>query len=181
MSKLTAKQEMFCREYLIDLNGTQAAIRAGYSKRTARQAATENLAKPAVAARLKDLMAAREERTQVTSDDVLKILYEDATADLAELFDDGGQIKPIHEWPLVFRRGLVAGIDNEEIFGGSGKERVSIGNLVKVKLADRTRIKELLGKHQGVGAFIEKHDHTSSDGSMTPTAIERVIVYPEGD
>jgi phage terminase small subunit len=46
--KLTAKQEMFCREYLIDLNGTQAAIRAGYSENAANEIAAENLAKPSI-------------------------------------------------------------------------------------------------------------------------------------
>ena len=48
MAKLTAKQKRFCDEYLIDLNATQAAIRAGYSKKTARAIANENLTKPAI-------------------------------------------------------------------------------------------------------------------------------------
>ena len=55
MAKLTNKQEAFCIEYMKDSNGTQAAIRAGYSKNSARQIAEENLSKPDIAARIKDL------------------------------------------------------------------------------------------------------------------------------
>lgn len=69
--KLTRKQEAFVREYLIDLNGTQAAIRAGYSKRTAHKIATENLHKPAITAALQKKMDKRAEKTEISSDFVL--------------------------------------------------------------------------------------------------------------
>jgi phage terminase small subunit len=76
MPKLTPKQEAFCQEYLVDLNATQAAIRAGYSEKTARQIADENLSKPYLAARVQELMAARAERTQLSADWVLDRLKE---------------------------------------------------------------------------------------------------------
>lgn len=72
MAKLTAKQEMFCKEYLIDLNATQAAIRAGYSEKTATVTGCENLTKPNVAARVQELMSARSEKTGITAEWVLK-------------------------------------------------------------------------------------------------------------
>lgn len=56
---LTDKQEMFCREYLIDLNATQAAIRAGYSGKTANRTASENLSKPDIQSRIAELKAQR--------------------------------------------------------------------------------------------------------------------------
>ena len=69
--KLTDKQEMFCLEYLKDLNGTQAAIRAGYSEDSARQIATENLSKPSIENRLQQLMAERVKRVEIDADYVL--------------------------------------------------------------------------------------------------------------
>lgn len=76
MSKLTDKQEKFCQEYLIDLNATQAAIRAGYSKKTANEQGAQNLAKLSVQARLKELQSARQERTEITQDYVLKTIVD---------------------------------------------------------------------------------------------------------
>lgn len=69
---LTAKQEQFCKEYLIDLNATQAAIRAGYSKNCADVIGCENLAKPSIQERLAELTAERNERVQVDADWVLQ-------------------------------------------------------------------------------------------------------------
>jgi phage terminase small subunit len=70
-NKLTAKQEAFCREYLIDLNATQAAIRAGYSENTACAIGTENLRKPNVAGYIANLKGERSERTKIDADWVL--------------------------------------------------------------------------------------------------------------
>ena len=67
---------MFCEEYLIDLNATQAAIRAGYSKKTASVTACENLTKPNVQEYLQELQAARSERTEITADYVLNTIKE---------------------------------------------------------------------------------------------------------
>lgn len=69
--KLSPKMKMFCEEYLIDLNGAQAAIRAGYSKHTAKEIASQNLTKPAVMKYLQSRINKRSERTQVTADYVL--------------------------------------------------------------------------------------------------------------
>lgn len=72
MSKLTAKQQRFCDEYLIDLNATQAAIRAGYSKKTARQTATENLSKPYIKDYIDKRLAEKESELIAKQDEVLK-------------------------------------------------------------------------------------------------------------
>lgn len=69
---LTPKQQMFVREYLVDLNGTQAAIRAGYSARTANEQAAGLLAKPSIAEAVQAGMDERVERTQITADYVLQ-------------------------------------------------------------------------------------------------------------
>lgn len=69
---LTAKQEAFCQEYLKDFNATQAAIRAGYSKHTAKDIGCENLAKPNIADYIKQLNTDRKERVEIDADWVLK-------------------------------------------------------------------------------------------------------------
>lgn len=71
-TKLTPKQEKFCQEYLIDLNGTQAAIRAGYSLKTSGQIAEENLKKPEIQDRLRELRQPLQEATKLTQEWVLR-------------------------------------------------------------------------------------------------------------
>ena len=73
---MTDKQEAFCREYLIDLNATQAAIRAGYSKDTAYSIGNENLTKPEIRTRIGEMMDERSKRTLVDADFVVKNLIE---------------------------------------------------------------------------------------------------------
>lgn len=74
MARMTAKQKMFCDEYLIDLNATQAAIRAGYSKKTARKIGQENLTKPDIKQYIEQRMAEKESRLIADQDEVLKYL-----------------------------------------------------------------------------------------------------------
>lgn len=71
MSKLSKKQEMFCKEYIIDLNGKQAAIRAGYSELASKQIASENMSKPYLKEYIQELMREREESTKYKANDVL--------------------------------------------------------------------------------------------------------------
>ena len=74
VAKLTAKQQRFCDEYLIDLNATQAAIRAGYSKNAARQIGTENMSKPSIREYIEERMAEKEKSLIADQDEVLKYL-----------------------------------------------------------------------------------------------------------
>ncbi|MFC1739631.1 terminase small subunit [Planctomycetota bacterium] len=67
-TELTPKQKSFCEEYLVDMNGTQAAIRAGYSKHTATVIAYENLIKPYVRSYVQKLIAERSTRSEITAD-----------------------------------------------------------------------------------------------------------------
>ena len=82
--KLTAKQKAFVDEYLIDLNATQAAIRAGYSKKTARQIGEKNLSRPYIQAALEKRMKARQKRTEITQDQVITELAKIAFANGAD-------------------------------------------------------------------------------------------------
>lgn len=75
MAKLSAKQEQFCREYLVDLNATQAAIRAGYSPKTAQEQASRLLSNVMVAARVAELKQNRIEKVSRTAQDALNDLF----------------------------------------------------------------------------------------------------------
>ncbi|HDS6402387.1 TPA: terminase small subunit [Morganella morganii subsp. morganii] len=149
---LTDKQEMFCREYLIDLNATQAAIRAGYSEKTANRTASENLSKPDIQIRISELMKERSDRLQIDADYVLNRLVEIDQMDVLDILHDDGGIKPIHEWPKVWRTSL-SGMDLAEMFESKDGERDLVGIMKKIKWPDKVKNLELLGKHISVQAF----------------------------
>lgn len=73
---LNEKQKQFCNEYLIDFNGTQAAIRAGYSEKTANRIASENLSKLDIQQYLKELIENRNERVKISQDEVIRDIIE---------------------------------------------------------------------------------------------------------
>jgi len=158
---MTPKQAAFVREYLIDLNAAAAARRAGYSERTARQMGDENLSKPDIAAAIAAAQAERAERTKVDSDWVLKRLADEADADLADIYDEIGNLKPIHQWPLIWRQGLVQGVETvTERVGEDADGNPEYAQVKKVKLSDRIKRVDLIGKHVDVQAFKEKVDVT---------------------
>ena len=162
MAELNQRQEMFCREYIKDLNGTQAAIRAGYSKKTADRMAYELLKKPEIQAFVLQSKAERVDAVKVDANYVLKRLIEIDEMDVADILDDGGDFLPIRKWPKTWRTTL-SGLDIAIINSGDTEAIIK-----KIKWPDKVKNLELLGKHIGVGAFTEKVDHTSSDGSMSP-------------
>lgn len=84
---MTAKQKQFVEEYLVDMNATQAAKRAGYSEDTAYSIGFENLKKPEIQEAIAELRAERSKRLEVTADDVLRQLWAVATADPNELIE----------------------------------------------------------------------------------------------
>ncbi len=154
---MTPKAERFVQEYLIDLNATQAAIRAGYSARTANEQASRLLTNVSVRSAVEAAKKARAEKTGIDAEWVLRRLHDDATADLADLYDESGNLKAIHDWPKVWRTGLVAGIETAQERDGSDAEGNPVYATVrKVKLSDRVRMVELIGKHVDVAAFKEQ-------------------------
>lgn len=164
MADLTAKQQRFVEEYLIDLNATQAAIRAGYSADTAKSIGSENLTKPDVQEAIAQAQSERSERTKIDADWLLKRLADEADADVADLYADDGSLLPVKKWPLVWRTGLVAGLDVEDV----KDEGRTIGTVRKIKLSDRIKRLELIGKHINVQAFREQV-HATGGISLTVT------------
>lgn len=159
---LTAKQQRFVSEFLLDLNGTQAAIRAGYSPRSAQEQASQMLARADIKAAVDAAKLKRSAELEIDAAWVLKRLAVEAEADLADIFNDNGDLKQVEEWPLIWRQGLVAGVEIEALFEGMGEDRIQIGHVKKIRLSDRLRRLELIGKHVCVNAFQE----TVSVGSL---------------
>lgn len=160
---MTPKQAAFVREYLVDLNATQAAIRAGYSERTARKIGHENLTKPDIATAIAAAKAERSERTKVDADWLLLRLAEEADADVADIYDEHGNLRPVIEWPMIWRKGLVAGVETvREKVGEDEHGNPEYATVQKVKLSDRIKRLELIGKHIDVQAFKERVEHTGA-------------------
>ncbi len=150
---LTPKQQRFVEEYTLDLNATQAAIRAGYSPNSVNQAASHLMANVNVKAAIDAAIAARSARTEIDAEWVLRRLVAEADADLADLFDkETGGLKPVHEWPEIWRQGLVKGVELEAVDRGDGMT----AHVKRVRLSDRVRRLELIGKHVRVNAFQEQ-------------------------
>ena len=104
MANLTPKQQRFVEEYLIDLNATQAAIRAGYSEKTAKVIAAQNLSKLNVQEAIEEAQSKRTEQTQIDSAYVLKRLVEIDQMDVLDIMDDDGNVKPLRDWPKIWRQ-----------------------------------------------------------------------------
>lgn len=157
MTALPPKKERFCQEYLIDLCGKDAAIRAGYSERTAVSKAAHLLTEPAIAARVKELMDARAARVNVDQDQVLRELARIGYSDIRQLFDpETGKLLGPEKWPEDLAR-AIASIEVDELFDFDNGRKVQIGYTKKVKFWPKVQALELIGRHQGM--FVQKHKH----------------------
>lgn len=145
---LTAKQQRFVVEFLIDLNATQAAIRAKYAAKGAKDQAWQLMQRPEILAAIEQAKTERNKRVQVDADYVLQRLTAIDQMDLAEIHGDDGKLLPIKQWPLVWRQ-MVKEVDMK-----TGK----------VKFHDKLRALELIGKHVDVNAFRE---NVAVDVSLT--------------
>ena len=160
MSNLNTKQEAFCREYIIDLNATQAAIRAGYSERTANRTASEIMSKPDIQSFIADLMTKRNKAVEVDANYVLNRLVEIDQMDVADILAEDGSLKPIKDWPRVWRTTL-SGLDVITVF--NSEEATTESVLKKIKWPDKVKNLELLGKHVNVNAFAEKKQEGAAE------------------
>ncbi len=143
MAKLTAKQKRFCNEYLIDLNATQAAIRAGYSVYSAKVIGCENLTKPNVKSYLDRRMAKREIRTEISQDKVLNELAKIGFANI----DDYVVVDSSSGYDKVIIKDT-KDIPNDKISAISSIKQGANG--VEVKLHDKVRALENIGRHLGM-------------------------------
>ena len=136
MAKMTAKQQRFCDEYLIDLNATQAAIRAGYSEKTAAVIATENLRKPNIRDYIEKRMAEKEEALIAKQDEVMKYLTAVMRRELSEYV----VVTTMEE------RSYYTPDDNGTMRKQTEKRETPQIVEIPARLADANKAAELLGK-----------------------------------
>jgi phage terminase small subunit len=141
-AKLTEKQQRFVDEYLIDLNATQAAIRAGYSVKTANEQGSQNLAKLSIQQAIAEQMAERSKRTGINQDRVVLELAKIALVKMTDIVDSQGRIKSDAS-PDDLACIESVKYKESESDTGSSVER-------EVKIASKLKALELLGRHLGM-------------------------------
>ena len=164
MPELNEKQRLFCEEYVVDRNATKAAIRAGYSEKTAYSQGQRLLKHVEVKSLLTKAIEERSERTKIDADWVLTRLANEADADIADIYSEDGGLKPVHEWPKIWRQGLVSGIDSHQEYDYVDGQKVPAGVVQKIRISDRVKRIELIGKHVSVQAF---KDQLETKGQTT--------------
>ena len=142
MAKLTDKQQCFVDEYLIDLNATQAAIRAGYSAKTADQQGSRMLANVKVKQAVAEKQAQRSKRTGVNQDRVVLELAKVAFAKMTDIVDSNGRIKEDASPDDLACIESIKYKESDNEYGGSVER--------EVKVASKLKALELLGKHLGM-------------------------------
>lgn len=153
MKHLTPKQSQFVDEYLIDLCATQAAIRAGYSRRTASEIGRENLGKPEIAAAVQQGMRMRAERTAVTQERVIAELAAVAFANIGDMLDENGSVKPLARMPL-HASAAIASFDEADVVA---KGR-AVGKRRRVRLHDKLAALTLLARYLGMDGKTKQND-----------------------
>ena len=154
--KLTPKQSRFVAEYLIDLNATQAAIRAGYSQKTAQRIGSENLSKllvqNAIAAALQD----QEKRTRITADQTLHETACIAFSDIRKIYDGNGHLKKIEDIEADTRVAIASIETTRNIVDGR------VGEVTKIRLWNKLDALGKLGKHFKL--FTDRMELTGKEG-----------------
>lgn len=136
MKNLTPKQVLFCKEYLVDKNATQAALRAGYSPRTAEAIGRENIHKPTIANRIQKELDRQAVRIECSADKVIQEICKLAFVNAEELLDEYGKPKNIEQMP----KNLTACISSLDFDAMTGK-------VTKIRLWDKKGALEMLARH----------------------------------
>lgn len=177
-SQLKPKQLLFCKEYLIDFNGTQAAIRAGYSSKCAQQIATENLSKPFIREQIQKEFDKRADRIERTGDDVVRILWKMAELDLADYITvaEGGEVQAIafDELPDGASKLISKIKEMRTITESKDGDRLTEQNNLEYVLPEKTKCLELLGRHYGLFNDKLKHEVGDDLAEVLLAAQERV-------
>jgi phage terminase small subunit len=156
---LTPKQERFVAEYLIDLNATQAAIRAGYSEKTAAAIGSENLTKPEIAAAIADGRAKLASKAEVTAERVISELAKLGFANMADYMRAATNGDPYFDFAGLTRDQAAAlqEVTVEDFVDGRGDDARDVKR-VRFKLADKRAALVDLGRHLGI--FKDKVEHS---------------------
>jgi phage terminase small subunit len=172
-SELTAKQERFCQEYVVDSNATQAAIRVGFSKKTANVQAARLLTNVNIRNRIKELQQELQMKTSVTAERVINELAKIAFADARSFFDSNGNLIPIEQ----LDEGAAGALSSFEVSiekSAIEEETFEQSSTKKIRLWDKVKALESLGKHLGI---FEEHNKQKANA---PVALNIVPYSPDG-
>jgi phage terminase small subunit len=158
-SSLNARQSRFVDEYLVDLNATQAAIRAGYSTKTAGSQGFDNLKKPEIAAEIEKRRQIVAEKTGLTTERLLQEAMRLAFFDIRKLVDADGKPLPLNRLDDD-TAAAIQGLDVATV----GNADVGVGEVLKYKIADKNSAIERLFKHMGL--FKKDNDQNNPGGAM---------------
>lgn len=156
---LTEKQDRFCEEFIIDLNATQAAIRAGYSEATARQMGAENLSKPVIQEKIQILKDARSQRTEITADMVLREYAKLGFSNITDYLRVVEKVGMTDDGPVMYKA--------VEIFETDGIDRAKLDAVAEIKqtkegialkLHDKKGALDSIARH--LGMFVDKIEVT---------------------
>lgn len=152
---LTAMQEAYCQSYIKSPeNQSQAAIDAGFSPNTAAVKASVMMRDERIQKRIAELMEERNKRNRVSADYVLMRLVEIDQMDVLDILNDDGSLKPISQWPKIWRTTL-SGFDLSSTIMNMNEDSIET-ILKKIKWPDKVKNLELIGKHVDVNAFKER-------------------------
>lgn len=152
---MTPKQERFVAEYLVDLNGTQAAIRAGYSPRTAQEQSADLLCKPIIAAAVAAKTQKVMEKADLNAVRTLEAIRRPMVADVRKLFNPDGTLKAITALDDD-EASLIAGF--EVIVKNAQAGDGHTDTVHKIKIVDRARYVEMAAKHFKLLTDVVKHE-----------------------
>jgi phage terminase small subunit len=162
--KLNPQQELFVRQYVLDLNATKATIRAGYSKKGASSKGSQLLANVKIKAAIEARMARRFEKVDIKADEVLALMRKFAFTDLSGVIEVRGGKTYISDTAVLTEDQMACISEIKQTADG-----------VQVKLISREKMIELLGRHMGM--FNDKLEHSGSlkvAHTMTDEELERI-------
>lgn len=171
--RLTNRQIKFCQEYVIDFNGSRAAIAAGYSEDSAKEIASENLTKPNIKLYLEQIQRDLAASADITKEKLVAALRTLAFYDRRKYYDEEGNLLPINQLDEESAFAIVESTVDEIRFGDT-----VIGNTKKLKTSDRRAAIESLAKMLGFNAA-EKRELTGANGGPIQTTGEHKVVIED--
>lgn len=171
---LNPKQTRFCEEYLVDLNATQAAIRAGYSKKTANEQGSRLLANVSIQEYIQQRRKVLQKGLEITQERVLQEYARLAFFDIRKIYTEKNALMDVGSFDDD-SAAAVAGIEVFEEFSGYGEAREHIGNTMKVKIHNKTAALEALGKHLGLFERDNGQKKPEVNIPMNDDQVEKVI------
>jgi phage terminase small subunit len=159
-----AAWEAMARAYVLESLTKKAAYLRGYPQNAGKPSgyisthAGKIFERDIVQARVAELQAqksrAAEEEFKIDANELLRDLVAVRRMDIADILDDEDQVRPVKEWPEIWRQ-TISSFEVEALLSGRGKDHASIGVLKKIKGPDKLRVFDMIGKHIGVNAFKE--------------------------